>query len=79
MFKTGGFSSKDRAVFSKSGAGAKDLASFDNGRVQVGVIQHNDYDHYETTNNLIPKKEGTNAKISYGFGSKSIDYPKGGS
>lgn len=79
MFKTGGFNSKDRAVFSKSGAAGKDLSSFDNSRGHLGVTQHNDYENYETATNMImPKKDGTNPKISYGFGSKSIDYPKGG-
>ena len=78
MFKTGGFNSKERAVFSKSGAGAKDLASFDNSRGHLGVTQHNDYENYETaTNMMMPKKDSTGTKISYGFGSKSIDYPKG--
>ena len=78
MFKTGGFNSKERAVFSKSGAGGKDLASFDNSRGQLGVTKHNDYENYETVTNLMmPIKDSNGTKISYGFGSKSIDYPKG--
>ena len=80
MFQTGGFNSKDRNVFSKSGAGPKELSSFDNSRGNTGVTQYNnDYENYETANKIKPPlKDGLNTKISYGFGSKSIDYPKGG-